>query len=278
GSLSALASAPFAAGTGPVSLTVDRAARFVYVVNNGGTSVTSYTLNGADGSLASSGTAGTGADPKAISVDPSGLYSYVANGSGTVSMFSVSQVDGHLTALGTPTVGAGSAPAAVALDASGAYAFVPNNGSNDVSLYSRNGGTGVLTPLTATSSTVRARLAPAAIAFTQGSSAVTFTPQYAYVGSDNDGVIGFIVNSATGDLTANAAGSQPGLGDARALSTDLRGRFLMSGAFSFNQLKSFTINPATGALTAVSVVGSGFQPFAVAVDPSGRFAYTANKG
>src|SRR5262249_21683501 len=109
-------------------------------------------------------------------------------------------------------------------------------------------------------------------------SAVTFTPQYAYVGSDNNGVIGFTVNPATGDLSANAAGSQPGLGDARAVSTDLRGRFLMVGAFSFNQLKSFTINPATGALTAVSTIGSGALPFAVAVDPSGRFAYTANKG
>src|SRR5690348_15242045 len=44
-----------------------------------------------------------------------------------------------------------------------------------------------------------------------------------------------------------------------------------------NNVSAFTIDPRTGALTAVgSPAAAGTSPLSVAVDPTGKFAYVAN--
>jgi 6-phosphogluconolactonase (cycloisomerase 2 family) len=47
-----------------------------------------------------------------------------------------------------------------------------------------------------------------------------------------------------------------------------------------NNVSGYTIDPSTGALTAIagSPFQAGLNPFSVAVDPSGSFAYVANLG
>jgi YVTN family beta-propeller protein len=58
----------------------------------------------------------------------------------------------------------------------------------------------------------------------------------------------------------------------------LRAQFAYVANFGSNNVSGYTINPSTGALTAIAgspfLAGSG--PFSVAVDPSGKFAYVAN--
>ena len=56
------------------------------------------------------------------------------------------------------------------------------------------------------------------------------------------------------------------------------GRFAYVANEDFINVSGYTINPSTGALTAIagSPFAAGFAPFSVAVDPSGRFAYVAN--
>jgi DNA-binding beta-propeller fold protein YncE len=57
-----------------------------------------------------------------------------------------------------------------------------------------------------------------------------------------------------------------------------------SGKFAYvtnagsNNISGYTINPSTGALTAIagSPFAAGFSPISVAVDPNGKFAYVAN--
>ncbi len=44
-----------------------------------------------------------------------------------------------------------------------------------------------------------------------------------------------------------------------------------------NDLTSYAITPASGALTAISTVGTGTFPLGVVIDPSGAFAYVANE-
>ena len=60
----------------------------------------------------------------------------------------------------------------------------------------------------------------------------------------------------------------------------LRGQFAYVANFNSNNVSAYTINPSTGALTAI--VGSPFTagsfPRSVAVDPSGKFAYVLNEG
>ncbi len=48
--------------------------------------------------------------------------------------------------------------------------------------------------------------------------------------------------------------------------------------FGSNNVSAFTIDPRTGALTAVGVpVISGASPSSLAVEPTGRFAYVTNR-
>ena len=43
-----------------------------------------------------------------------------------------------------------------------------------------------------------------------------------------------------------------------------------------NNISVYTINQATGALTAGTAVAAGSYPISITVDPSGKFAYAAN--
>jgi 6-phosphogluconolactonase (cycloisomerase 2 family) len=95
------------------------------------------------------------------------------------------------------------------------------------------------------------------------------------VGQDSGNVSAYSVNTSTGALTS-IAGGVGGLGDARAVASDIRGKFLLVGVFSSATLRSYRID-SLGALTTAGSAKAGSAPFAVAVDPSGRFAYVANK-
>jgi len=52
GALAAVVGSPFAAGSGPVSVTVDPAGQFAYVANLGSDNVSAFTINPATGALA----------------------------------------------------------------------------------------------------------------------------------------------------------------------------------------------------------------------------------
>jgi|HubBroStandDraft_1064217.scaffolds.fasta_scaffold00233_11 6-phosphogluconolactonase len=96
----------------------------------------------------------------------------------------------------------------------------------------------------------------------------------------------YTVNSCTGSLTATAppavATGANGFG-AEGLAVDPAGRFayvanLMSNAADDATVAMFTINSSTGVLTPTTpaTVPTGYFPQGIAIDPSGRFVYTAN--
>jgi hypothetical protein len=60
----------------------------------------------------------------------------------------------------------------------------------------------------------------------------------------------------------------------------LRGQFAYVANFNSNNVSAYTIDPSTGALTAIagSPFTAGSFPRSVAVDPSGKFAYVLNEG
>jgi 6-phosphogluconolactonase len=108
-----------------------------------------------------------------------------------------------------------------------------------------------------------------------GGSAVSYAPKFAYVGQDSGSVSGFSIDPSDGTLSS--IGGVGGLSDARAIASDLRGKLVFVGTYaSPGKLRSYKINNA-GGLALVNSATTGNGPFAVAVDPSGRFAYTANK-
>ena len=64
------------------------------------------------------------------------------------------------------------------------------------------------------------------------------------------------------------------------MAVDATGKFAYVANEMSNNVSGYTINPTTGALTAIS--GSpfplfpGIRPFSVTADPTGKFVYVAN--
>jgi 6-phosphogluconolactonase (cycloisomerase 2 family) len=278
GALKPLPSSPFAAGHSPRAERADPSGRFLYVANAASNDVSAYTINSTTGELkAVSGSPfAAGSNPSSVNVDVTGSFAYVANhGSNNVSAYRINASTGALTPVAGSPFAAGTQARFVQVDPSGKFCYVVNAGSNDVWTYTIQPGTGALT-LTARGK-VRARQAPMGVAFAAGSSPVTYTPKFAYVGNLLAGVFGYTVDSASGALTPISgspfSGSTP-----RSVAVDPTGRFAYAANTSSDDVSGYLIDATTGALTPVAgspfVAGGG--PQSVAVDPSGRFAYVAN--
>jgi 6-phosphogluconolactonase len=112
-------------------------------------------------------------------------------------------------------------------------------------------------------------------------------PEFSYV-LTGYAVSMFTVDSCTGKFTpASPASVATGYAypqqGAEQMVADPLGRFayvanLVSNASDLATISMFTINPSTGVLTPTSpaTVPTGFFPQAIAIDPRGRFVYTAN--
>lgn len=178
GTLTAMATPSVAAGYQPVSLAVDPADRFVYVLNTGSTgagSVSEYSI-GSSGGLTPIATANVpgGDQPQAIAVDPSGRFVYVVNQGGTnpasITQYYINS-DGTLAAMAENTVTPATTcgPKAIAIDSDGNFAYVACNGDNTIAEF----GIGADGALTA--------LINATIATTDGPVSIAVDPSGRYV-------------------------------------------------------------------------------------------------
>src|ERR1035441_9396663 len=113
------------------------------------------------------------------------------------------------------------------------------------------------------------------------------TPEFAYV-LTGYAVSMYTVNSCTGAFTATtpatvATGYAYPQQGAEQMVVDPLGRFayvanLVSNASDLSTISMYTINSTTGVLTPTApvTVPTGWFPQEIAIDPLGRFVYTAN--
>jgi|ERR1022692_3828794 6-phosphogluconolactonase len=112
-------------------------------------------------------------------------------------------------------------------------------------------------------------------------------PAFAYVLNDLANTVSmYTQDSCTGQLTPTTPPSVPTGANAfgsETMAVDPAGRFayvanLMSNADDEATISMFTIDSSTGVLmpTTPSTVPSGFFPQGIAIDPAGKFVYTAN--
>jgi 6-phosphogluconolactonase (cycloisomerase 2 family) len=160
-------------------------------------------------------------------------------------------------------------------------------------------GTGVITPgnlavssgsqvavFPATDTTYTLTVTNAFGATTTATAQVTvkaFTARFVYVANAGGGLSGFALNGATGAL-AELSGSPFEDGDPYLHATsDPQGRFLFAvkgDGLGHHQdaLAVFRIDPVTGGLSHLADHATGSNPWASAVDPSGRFVYVRCDG
>jgi 6-phosphogluconolactonase (cycloisomerase 2 family) len=276
---------PVAAGTEPDWIAIDPTGKFAYVTNNISNDVSAFTIDPSTGALAAVGPpVGAGTNPVWVTVDPSGQFAYVANfSSNNVSAFAINSSTGALTALPQGPVAARSAPDSVAitggnpLTSAPQFAYVSNNGTNSVSAFTINAGTGALTTVPGSP-------------FDEGGAArnpvsVTADPsgRFVYVANSNSiNVSAFTVDSSTGALApvpGSPFGTSPGTSP-ESVAVDPSGQF-MYVANASNSVSAFAIDISTGALATVpgspfAENGGASGSFSVTADPSDQFVYVAN--
>jgi Lactonase, 7-bladed beta-propeller len=150
------------------------------------------------------------------------------------------------------------------------FAYVANLFHNDVSAYTIDSTTGVLSPVPGS---------PFAAGSGPPSVAVDPSGKFAYVANyhSND-ISAYNIDITTGVLSP-VPGSPfaAGLGP-NSVAVDPSGKFAYVANFFHNDISAYTIDSTTGVLTPVpgSPFAAGVRPYSVSVDPSGKFAYVAN--
>ena len=254
-----------ATGTYPNGLSCDPTGRFLFVANNGGSTIQAYTINQSTGALTSVGAVAAGTSPSDVAFDPTGRFVFVLDLDGNVVLtYRVNQSTGALTSVGT--VATGSMPYGIAVDVSGRFAFVTNYLSQTVQSYTINQSTGALTSVGA----VATGLSPYGIA-------IDSTGRFAFVtNSDANTVQSYTINQSTGALTsvgAVAAGTTP-----EFIATDPTGRFIFVSNYNSTTVQTYTINQSTGAITSVGTAATGTYPTGLSCDPTGKFVFVAAVG
>ena len=239
----------------PESVALDPSGKFAYVPNGGGESngVAMYTINATTGSLTSTGMIPVEGYAVSVAVHPSGKFAYAANANntpgmaGNVSMYTINATTGALTSIETVETGTifgEPNPNAMAVDPTGSFAYVANSGSNNVSMYSINTTTGILTSLGLIASGTN----PLSVA-------VDPTGKFAYVtNSGSNDVSMYTINATTGVLTSTgmvAAGQSP-----TSIAIHPSGNFAYVTNSGSNDVSIYSIDGVTGALTLIGTIGT----------------------
>jgi len=167
------------------------------------------------------------------------------------------------------SIGPGPVSVAVAADPSGKFGkfvYVANANSNNVSMYTINPTTGVLTSI-------------GEIGAGEYPSSVIVDPsgKFAYVANANSNNVSmYTIGPTTGALTLTGtitAGTSP-----TSVAVAPSGKFAYVANSNSFSVSMYTINATTGVLTSIGATGAGGYPGSVLVHPSGKFAYVANFG
>ena len=313
------------ANTSISNATVVCLSQYVYVPNRDSSApitVSVYEISPSTGILTALSTS-TVTDPDlnspiAIAVNPAGTFAYVVNYfSSTVSMFSVNASTGKLTALSPasvstdPSGGAANANStSIAITPAGSFAYVINHYTNNVSMFSINTSTGLLSPLSTPS--VPSGNRPRWISINPAGT-FAYVTNYAdntltiySIGNDGiltavntisafsgptqiaihpDGNYAYVTNS-----TANSI-SILNLQNNTVIGTVLTGNGPSQIAINPDGTNAYVVNSnsntvsmysfgSDGSLIPLSTatIATGTSPVSIGINPSGAYAYVSNSG
>ena len=300
GSLLPVPGSPFADPGGPWSIAVDPKSRFAYIANRGDDTISAYAIGGTGaltpvpGSPFPQDRTASGELPASVAVDPAGKFVFVANYNyRNVRAYQIDQNTGALTPSPGSPFPAGTNPQSVTVDLSGKFVYVANgyhNGNGTVSAYTIEQSTGSLTPIPGSPFTVPTDHsktgfpAPGTMPCSVTVHAIA-TGQALYVAdSFQNGIWLYVIDGATGVLALSPASPFSVPGGPYSVKANSSGPFLYASnsypSYPTGSVAGYTIDAVSGSLTAVpgSPFMAGTVPVGVAVDPAGRFVFTANQG
>ncbi len=264
-------------GTGTASGSFTRVA---LVPNRADDTVSVFLVDNANGRLRPRGYVVSGDEPRAVAVHPSGKFFYTINGlSNNVSAYTLSSTGLATAVTGSPfLLTSATGPTAVAVSPDGQFLFVSNDGGipNNISVFSINQTSGVLTEISGSPFTLGSASGPTAIAVHPSGNLLFVTNN-----TNNPSLQGtlsvFIVQS-TGFL--NPVGFPlPLLRDPQALALNATGTVVYVANKGDNKISTFSVDQNTGVLVPIGTPFlTGTAPSSLAVGPGGQFLYVANSG
>jgi 6-phosphogluconolactonase (cycloisomerase 2 family) len=245
---------------------------FVYMANQGGTTIDVYTVNRATGALTPAGSTQTCVNPTTIRFSPNGRFAYTAcsmnlahsPGSASVESFSVGPA-GALTHIGsTPSA---DAPFDLNPDPSGQFFYLSSNssyiyefgiGTDGIARQGRKFG-------------IQANQGFSMVA-TGGPAAVAYTPKFAYIATAGDNKLSTYAIQADGTLGApTSVATQPG---PFSLSlSPFGGDLLTASSAASPNLTGLPLSATTGAPGVGVNFGVATTAGGVAIDFSGQWAF-----
>lgn len=265
-------------GDAPVALAGDRDGRVLVAALARGSTVASFRVDPAKGTLSLRGRAGTGgADPVRATLDASGKYALVTNrGSGNVSVLAIKPDHTLDTA---ETFASGRGPHGLAVHPDNHFAFVANLRAGTLSQFTFNAGTGRLTQKVGSASGMPWDSGPRQIACHPNG-------RFTYVLNETNNTVSVhpfddrmasLSHMAFQVVPTLPEGVSPKKTRAGDLELDPRGLYLYASNTGHDSIATFSVDPTTGGLRLVghqSTGGKGLED--MAVDPSGRYLVAAN--
>jgi 6-phosphogluconolactonase (cycloisomerase 2 family)/phosphohistidine swiveling domain-containing protein len=169
-----------------------------YIPSYNKNNITTYAIEQSTGALSPIGVAKTGFGPSSVSVEPNGKFAYTSNfKQNTISVFAINQSEGalplgSLTNTGN-TVSVDKGPVFITIHQSGKFLYVGNHDAGNISIFSIDQTSGLLTPINTVVSS---------LSFLQGISTLTIDPlgKFLYAMTPGSGIWIFSINQMTGDL------------------------------------------------------------------------------
>jgi 6-phosphogluconolactonase (cycloisomerase 2 family) len=262
-------------GGEPFDVAVTPASTFAYIPNFKDGTISAFSIDPTTGILteiAGSPFSDGTTQPAALVVSPNGDFLFVANSSASISAFSIASTGALTPITGSPFAGAAAADA-IGIDPAGKFLYDAGNNLAAFTISS----SGALTAVAGSPYTLPGLAA-----------GVTIDPtaKFLYTSLFNATTPDVITYSigATGALTSIATlGIDGNQGEALAIASGTKAvaytpKFAYVTNATDKTISEFTVNDATGALTAVagSPISDTNGPQSVVAAPSGAFVYTAN--
>jgi 6-phosphogluconolactonase len=284
GVLTAVPGGPVTADQTPSAIAVDTSGQFAYVSNSATSDVSIFNVDPVAGALTLQGNVYSSATSgQSIAVAPSDNYLFVAgygSTAGSVYAFTLNPNSGSLTAVPSSPFSTGNTPYGLAVDPANQFVFATAAFTHFLFAYTI-GSDGSLTGVAGNPFGAGAG-AYGVVAYPLGGA----TGGFVYTANDVANTVSAFSYDSTGNLTElTPQGSPYGVGyQPKGIAIDAAGKFLYVTNYGDSNVSSFSIDPQSGALTAVgtpvatgnlnSVANPG--PIDVKVDPSGQFVYVVN--
>lgn len=270
GQLTEVEGSPFSSADGSTSswqVLISPSGKFAYKLNNSTDSISVFAINNCTGRMteiaASPFRVGAADNLQEMAMTANGerLYVVAANTSDLYG-YQVNTVTGALVEVpGNPYLISGGyidpspfggeyvapAPTHIAINPSGTFLYTVNVGTNAISGYAINAGTGALTEINGSPLTVNASNYLQQVVFNSAGNGL-----YA-LDINSNAVYGYRTDALTGSLTAMSGSPFSVNGGPMSAVLDLTGNFLyMTTGNSGNSVLAYSISPSDGSLSAVA--------------------------